>query len=161
MAGVTELALDRRGWSFFTTNLSIYRNGPTRMNRLAAAIAGIVAVAVVLLVGAFIEYSTGIPFAVAFDQAPLPSPRIPPLSRNAPVPSGPALATPAIPASSAVRTDVPIVSNARGAEDAARADVPMGETVDLQRCYATMIARRLKDAEARTVCAKLIGGISQ
>jgi hypothetical protein len=132
------------------------------MNRLLTLIAVIIVLVGVYLAGAYVEYSSGFPFAVLFDTAPVAPPRTPPPSRNAPVPSGPVSSVPSaiIPQSSTTRTDVPIVSRAQGAQDAARADVPMGEAADLQRCYDTMIARKLIPTEAKTVCAKLIGGIS-
>ena len=123
------------------------------MNRFMAALGRLIVLVVVLVAGAGIEYTTGLPFAVAFDQAPVAPPRSPLLTRNGAVPA-------AAPPVRAASIEVPIVSNARGAEDAQRADVPMGETIDLQRCYATMIARRLVPTEAKTVCAKLIGGIT-
>ncbi len=132
------------------------------MNRLMTLIAAVLVLVGIYLVGAYVEYSSGFPFALVFDQGPVAPPRTPPPSRNSPVPSGPVSSVPSaiIPQSSATRSDVPIVSRAQGAQDAARADVPMGETIDLQRCYDTMIARKLIPTEAKTVCAKLIGGIS-
>ena len=57
-------------------------------------------------------------------------------------------------------TVVPRYSNARGAEDAPRADTPQGGEVDLERCINTMVLRRESRAEAMTVCKKIIGGIS-
>jgi hypothetical protein len=125
-------------------------------------LAGIIVLVGVYVVGAYVEYSSGFPFTVMFDRGPVAPPRTPPPSRNAPVPAGPVSSVPSsiIPQSSTTRSDVPIVSRAQGAQDAARADVPMGETIDLQRCYDTMIARKLIPSEAKTVCAKLIGGIS-
>jgi hypothetical protein len=137
------------------------------MNRFMTLLAGIIVVVGIYLAGAYVEYSSGFPFVVLFNPAPVAPPRTPPLARNAPVPAAPVPAAPVssvpstiVPPSSATRTDVPIVSRAQGAQDAARADVPMGEATDLQRCYDTMIARKLKADEAKTVCAKLIGGIS-
>ncbi len=121
------------------------------MNKVLATAAVLVAAAAVFLLGGYVEYSAGVPFAAIFKQ-------------HVPLPSAPLRGTPlaaASPVMSPVRTDVPIVSRAQGAQDAARADTPMGETVDLQRCYATMIARKLIESEAKTVCAKLIGGISR
>ena len=120
-------------------------------------IAGFIVLAGIFLVGAYSEYSSGFPFAMLLAPAPVEPPRTPPPARNAPVSSVPSNV---IPQSSTTTTSVPVVSKAQGAQDAARADVPMGETADLQRCYETMIARKLIPAEAKTVCAKLIGGIS-
>ena len=121
------------------------------------AIAGLIVLVGVFLVGAYTEFSSGFPFAVMLAPAPIEPPRTPPPSRNTPVASVPSNV---IPQSSTSSTSVPIVSRAQGAQDAARADTPMGETADLQRCYETMIARKLVPTEAKTVCAKLIGGIS-
>ena len=100
---------------------------------------------VMLVAGAAIQYATGLPFGADFDF------KLPNWTSAAPAANQPPSYT---------HADVPVVSNARGAEDAQRADTPMGSTVDLQRCYATMIARRLGATEAKTVCAKLIGGIT-
>ena len=139
------------------------------MKSLMTLLVGIIVLVGIYLTGAYTEYSSGFPFAMLLDTAQVAPRRTPPPSRNAPAgydygapPSAPVSSLPSavIPQSSATRTDVPIVSRAQGAQDAARADVPMGETIDLQRCYDTMIARKLIPSEAKTVCAKLIGGIS-
>ena len=58
-------------------------------------------------------------------------------------------------------TDVPRYSNVRGLEDAPRADTPQGATVDFERCVKTMTMRRESEQEARTVCGKIIAGISR
>jgi hypothetical protein len=140
------------------------------MKSLGTLLAGIIVLVGIYLIGAYTEYSSGFPFAMLLDSGPVAPLRTPPPSRNAPVASdygAPASSVPVsslpsavIPQSSTTRTDVPIVSRAQGAQDAARSDVPMGEKIDLQRCYDTMIARKLIPTEAKTVCAKLIGGIS-
>jgi hypothetical protein len=57
-------------------------------------------------------------------------------------------------------TYVPPGMNARGVEDAPRADVPQGPQTDFERCVKTMVMRREPEAEARTVCRKIINGIS-
>ncbi len=58
-------------------------------------------------------------------------------------------------------TVVPRYSNARGAEDAPRTDTPQGATTELAKCIDTMITRRESETEARTVCQKIISGISR
>lgn len=120
------------------------------MNRLIPIVAGLIVIIAAFCVGALVEYSTGFPVAQAIDA----------VASRAPVPAPITADNEALRNASPTRVDVPIVSRARGAEDAPRADTPQGVTVDLQRCYATMIARRLIPAEAKTVCAKLIGGIT-
>jgi hypothetical protein len=127
------------------------------MKGLMTVIAGFIVLAGIFLAGAYSEYSNGFPFAMILTPPLVEPARLPPPSRNTPVSSVPSNV---IPKSSTSSTNVPIVSRAQGAQDAARADVPMGETADLQRCYETMIARKLVPAEAKTVCGKLIGGIS-
>jgi hypothetical protein len=127
------------------------------MKKWVAVSAGAVSAVIVFVLGSFVEYETGFPFAPASDNAPMALVRPGALSGTAPNPDS---GTPSPGPDARVRTDVPIVSTAQGAQDAARADVPMGSTIDLQRCYATMVARTLSDAEAKQVCGKLIGGIS-
>jgi hypothetical protein len=122
------------------------------MNRLVTGLAVLIVMVGLYLVGGYIEYSTGFPFGIAFDSLTAPPLAAPaPVVRTVPGPTRDP---------GRVSTEVPIVSTAQGAQDAARADIPMGESIDLQRCYNTMIARKLVPSEARTVCAKLIGGIT-
>jgi hypothetical protein len=127
------------------------------MKKWVAVSAGAASAVVVFVLGSFVEYATGFPFPPASDNAPMALVRPGALPSPAPTPD---TSTPSPNPDARARTDVPIVSTAQGAQDAARADVPMGATIDLQRCYATMIARKMSDAESKQVCSKLIGGIS-
>ncbi len=103
------------------------------------------AVAVILvafLLGAFVEHTIDVPFGLLLGSGTRLSSSAPPLP--------PTTGT----------TAVPHYSNVRGIEDAPRNDIPQGATTDFQRCVNTMILRREPEAEARTVCQKIIAGIS-
>ena len=100
------------------------------------------ALVVAFLLGAFVEHSFDAPFGMAlgsFTRLSSSQPPLPPDTGN---------------------TAVPHYSNVRGLEDAPRNDIPQGATTDFQRCVNTMILRREPESEARTVCQKIISGIS-
>ncbi len=101
----------------------------------------IAALAVAFLLGAFVEHVTGAPFG---------------LVATAMVHTGTA---PPLPADTA-STAIPHHSNDQGLQDAPRNDIPQGAQTDFDRCVNTMILRREKESEARTVCQKIISGIS-
>ena len=108
----------------------------------------LIAVAVIVvafLLGAFVEHTYDAPFGLAlasFTRVSSSEPPVPPV----PPQTG--------------STAVPHYSNVRGLEDAPRNDIPQGANTDFQRCVNTMILRREPEAEARTVCQKIISGIS-
>ena len=106
--------------------------------RAAYMLAGIV---VAFLLGGFVEAEYDLPWAAILG----------PLSRTAAVANvNPPLGN----------TNVPHYSNVRGIEDAPRNDVAQGAATDFERCVKTMTLRRESDQEARTVCGKIIAGIS-
>ena len=102
----------------------------------------VAALVVAFLLGAFVEHSYDSPFGLMgrpgqrWGSAPAASPAV---SDN---------------------TAVPKYSNIRGLEDAPRSDIPQGAKTDFERCVNTMILRREPETEARTVCRKIIAGIS-
>ena len=93
------------------------------MKSLMTVLLGLVVLVGVFLAGAYSEYTTGFPFTQMMAQAPVAPPRAPPPPVNGPVSSVPSNV---IPRSSNSSTNVPIVSTAQGAQDAARADTPHG-----------------------------------
>ena len=113
----------------------------------------IAALAVAFLLGGFVEHTYGFPFGATFRT--VASPPLPAAPAGTPTA---AEAPPPPPASAS--TAVPHYSDVRGLQDAPRSDTPEGATTDFQRCVNTMILRREKEAEARTVCQKIISGIS-
>ena len=104
------------------------------------AVSLLVAIVIAFLLGAFVEHTFDAPFG-ALNFA---------LLRN-----GFGSAPPA----ETGNTAVPHYSDVRGIEDAPRADVAQGPRTDFQRCVNTMVLRREPEAEARTVCQKIISGI--
>jgi hypothetical protein len=104
--------------------------------RAVYLIAGLI---VAFLLGAFVEHTFDAPFGY------LDGPWFASTSAPAPLPGA--------------STAVPRYSNARGAEDAPRNDVASGAKTDFERCVNTMVMRREPEAEARTVCQKIISGI--
>ena len=102
----------------------------------------VAAILVAFLLGAFVEHTFDAPFGLALGSVTRLSssaPSLPPQTGN---------------------TAVPHYSNVRGVEDAPRNDIPQGAATDFQRCVNTMILRREPESEARTVCQKIIAGIS-
>ena len=102
----------------------------------------IAALVVAFLFGAFVEHVTGAPFGLVGTLGFRTTAGTPPL-----------------PAETA-STAIPHTSDDQGLQDAPRNDTPQGARTDFERCVNTMILRREKEAEARTVCQKIISGIS-
>ena len=97
------------------------------------------ALVIVFLLGAYAEQTYGFPFGFFARPIMAVGPAVSPVDNG--------------------NTAIPRYSNARGAEDAPRADVPQGSRTDFQRCVNTMVMRREPESEARTVCQKIISGI--
>ena len=91
---------------------------------------------IAFLVGGYVDHTYDWPFGLLYT---LSSPPLPAGAGTAPLPT---------------------YSRAQGAQDPPRSDVPEGSRVDMQRCIDTMVQRRESDQEARTVCQKIISGIS-
>lgn len=69
--------------------------------------------------------------------------------------------TPAPPPPQTGKTEVRVVSSAQGAQDEATNDTPQGPDIDIKRCINRMIIRKLTPVEAKTVCTKIIDGITR
>ena len=107
------------------------------------AIAGLVGLSVVsFLAGGLADDRYGFPFGWLENLGPV-------YSRYTPLPG---------PGQSAY---VPWYSNARGGEDAPRAEIRAGRTIDMKRCVTTMMMRQESQAEANQVCGKIVSGLGE
>ena len=109
-------------------------SGAIRFKEAAWTECGAVAGGMALLLGRCTQCAAGGPIGAAFG---------PPLAYRPPP---------------GARTDVPAAGRAQGAQDAARAKLPMGVATDAKRRAAALVARKQPEAEAAQACRKLIGG---